>query len=291
MGCSLAPEAQGQLCPPESVFNELESWRERRTFMVQGELGLLMILLCIAFWMLFRLVRSERRFAEEMSFFLGRVTHDMKTPLAGLKALLQSLYKGRVPEEERQRMLLLGLEQVAREERLVSNLLTAQRMRAGGQRRNDQPVALVPLLERLVSERNLLAHGEREYRLECADNLRARGDRDEIQSILHNLLDNAQKCGATRVHIKTSLCGDLVRIDCLDDGEGFPPTEADNLFDAFVRSSTDSGASGGGVGLGLYLCRRLAREMGGDVKASSEGLGQGACFSLLLPFAQEEQTP
>jgi signal transduction histidine kinase len=289
MGCSLAPQGKGQLCPPESVFDELEAWKERRTFMVQGELGLLMILLCVAFWMLFRLVRSERRFAEEMSFFLGRVTHDMKTPLAGLKALLQSLYKGRVPEGERSRMLLLGLEQVAREERLVSNLLTAQRMRAGRQRRTDEPVALSPLLKRLVTERNLLAHGERAYDLECDDGMRVRGDHDKVQSILHNLLDNAQKCGAKEVKLHASMDGDLVRVDCHDDGAGFPPSEADHLFDAFVRSSIDSGASGGGVGLGLYLCRRLAREMGGDVEASSSGPGKGACFSLWLTQASGEE--
>ena len=187
-------------------------------------------------------------------------------------------------------MLLLGLEQVAREERLVSNLLTAQRMRAGKQRRNDQPIPLAALLEGLVNERSLLAQGERTYTLTPPQTVSVVGDRDEVQSILHNILDNAQKCGATHVAIETSVNDGRVRIDCRDNGAGFSPMEADQLFDAFVRASTDSGASGGGVGLGLYLCRRLAREMGGEVEARSEGPGQGACFTLLLRLAPQEQS-
>ena len=108
-------------------------------------------------------------------------------------------------------------------------------------------------------------------------------DHDEVQSILHNLLDNAQKCGATEVRLSACAQAEQIRIECHDNGAGFRPEEANGLFDAFVRASTDAGESGGGVGLGLYLCRRLAREMGGDVYATSQGPGQGACFALLLP--------
>ena len=77
-------------------------------------------------------------------------------------------------------------------------------------------------------------------------------------------------------------------IEVSDDGEGFPPEHAQRIFEAFRRGASRSPGSKHGTGLGLHISRELAREMSGDLRASSEGPGQGARFTLELPAVAGE---
>lgn len=286
--CARVPSTPDQfLCPKAEVLDAIESERTRRIWMIASESSFLALLLGVTVFMLFRLVRSERQFRREMEFFLGRVTHEMKTPLAGIKALLQTLKAGKVPAEALPEMVDLGLAQIDREERLLGNLLTIQKLRVAPGAVKPRSVRLAAWLAALVRARDPAATAPIE--VDVPDDLTALADEDSLRSIVDNLLDNAFKYGATAVRLVGAPTPDgrSVTLCCIDDGKGFAPSEEGLLFAAFRRRGSSADGWAGGTGLGLHLSRQLARHMGGDLSAASDGEGLGATFTLTLPTAGE----
>ena len=107
-----------------------------------------------------------------------------------------------------------------------------------------------------------------------------------VEQILFNLVDNACKYAAPAssprmLHVEVSANGPRIVFRVRDHGPGISRQQQRRLFQPFEKSATEAAHSAPGVGLGLALCRRLAREMGGDlVLEKKDG---GACFALTLP--------
>lgn len=282
-------EAVHRQCPDCSAFvvqptpltkAEIVKRHERRRLMVFGEGGLLITLLLVVLAMLGRLVQAERAFRKEMQDFLGRVTHEMKTPLAGIKAVLQTIQSGRMPPEQLTVLSTMALREVDREEHLVQNLLLAQKLRVPELVLAQDEVDLAALLARFMRHRQE-THATLRFELDCAEGLLARGDATAMWTILENLADNAAKYGATQLRIDAKPDNDRAVVRFLDDGQGFDPVLAERLFEPFVRAG-GLPVKGHGTGLGLHLSRQLARRMRGDLTAQSPGPGQGAALMLTL---------
>ena len=234
--------------------------------------------------MLLRLVASRSAVQQEMEFFVGQMTHEMKTPLSGLRVLLETLQRGRLEGETLQEALSLGLRQVEREEHLVQTLLHAQRLRVMPQSIAADAVDLCELARGFVDNRKLARPGDPgRYMLHAAGAVHAMADRDAVWTILENLFDNADKYGATQIELRIVSHGDRVRLTCLDDGQGFEHGRQKSLFEPFSGHQGAGSEHKHGTGLGLYISRRLARAMGVDLTGESPGLDQGAWFLLELP--------
>jgi signal transduction histidine kinase len=112
-----------------------------------------------------------------------------------------------------------------------------------------------------------------------------RADASAVEQILFNLVDNACKYAASaadkRIHLVAETAAGGGRLKVCDHGPGIPDEDGRRLFRPFSKSARDAANSAPGVGLGLALSRRLAREMGGDLVL--EPAADGACFVLLLP--------
>jgi signal transduction histidine kinase len=277
------------VAPTGQLLAGLEERVLRQRFMVIGEGSLLVLLVGACVLMLYRLVATERRYRKDVEHFLSRVTHEMKTPLAGLKALLESVREGRVPAESLPRLAALGLRQAERQEHLIENLLTANRFASGRASAARERLDLTELLESFVAHRrdSMALPGDR-HALDCPAHLEARGDAGAVLTILDNLADNADKYGASHLRVAARSTGNRILVEVRDDGDGFAPGRADGLFEAFKRGASKGAGAKHGTGLGLHISRELAREMGGDLEAASEGPGHGACFTLHLPAADQE---
>lgn len=115
--------------PDPSLLAEIDRRTERRRLMFIGEGALLFVLLGICTVMLYRLVRTERRHKDRMEAFLSVVTHEMKTPLAGIKSMLQTFAAGSVPADQHQMLYGMGLKEAERLEHMVENILMSGRLR------------------------------------------------------------------------------------------------------------------------------------------------------------------
>jgi signal transduction histidine kinase len=264
----------------------------RRRLMVQGESVLMLALLGVCWVMLYRFVREERRGAERMREFIAGVTHEMKTPLAGVKSLLETLAAGRVPAAEQARLYGLGLQSVERLEHLVDNVLVSGRLRVESLEVHVEELPLREQLDAFVRHRRRYLVGS-DARLEldcpadCAE-IRVAADANALRIVLENLTDNALKYGGTPplVTIRVASDGARARVSVCDQGIGFEPGQAAALFTPFRREGERGPArSQHGTGLGLSISAALASAMGAELSATSEGPGRGACFTIALRIA------
>jgi signal transduction histidine kinase len=108
------------------------------------------------------------------------------------------------------------------------------------------------------------------------------GDRDRVQQVLVNLLDNAAKYGGGRVLVSTETSDGVVHVAVADDGHGLDADEQERVFEKFFRADPQLARQPGGTGLGLYICKELVERMGGRIGVASRP-GAGTTFWFELP--------
>ncbi len=234
------------------------------------------------------LVRGVMRLSERRASFVSAVTHELRTPLTTFRLYSDMLESGAVKEEKRGDYLRVLSREADRLSHLVENVLAFSRIERGNARSNVRVVDAGSLLERMRERLDArLATAGLTLEMDASSPLRLRADTAAVEHILFNLIDNAAKYAAAgnppSVIVETLSAGRNVEIHVRDHGPGIPLSERARIFRAFHKSAREAAESQPGVGLGLALSRRLAREQGGDLRwADSE---TGACFILSLPGA------
>jgi two-component system sensor histidine kinase SenX3 len=235
------------------------------------------------------LVREVRR-NERHDAFLSAVTHELKTPVASIHLYLETLQRRQLDEAQRNDFYARML---ADSDRLTATI--EQVLKAGeiGQRARSSvrvPVDMRSLAKeciRLTRERNHL--DEHAIALDIEDTstpMSVRGDPDELQTAILNILGNSVKYSPAEVQIRVTLevlHDAWVRISVTDQGIGIPAAHLKRIFRRFYRVPSRNVLSTKGTGLGLYLVRTIARQHGGDATAESVGEGRGATVRLELP--------
>ena len=219
----------------------------------------------------------ERRQQSRLEAMLSASTHELKTPVAGIRALLESLRSGVLPVEAAAPHLDQGLAACDRLERLAEGIVVRQAVLAGA-----SPLETRALGE-LVDEvrRHRLAE-QVSYDLGDASNVKLSLPENAFRSVLDNLLDNAMRhADGKGVALRSRVDGHAAVIEVSDEGRGFEPSEAEAIFEPYRRGKHR--AERRGTGLGLFIARTIAREVGGDLTGRSAGPGQGATFTLRLP--------
>jgi signal transduction histidine kinase len=222
------------------------------------------------------------------SDFLATMSHELRTPLnaiAGYADLLELGVRGQMSDDQRE-----DVRRIKRSQRhllsLVNDILNFARLETGRVDIALNDIAVDDVLaeaETLVSPQ-LRARGLAFEYQKPDPTLHVRADRDKLQQILVNLLNNACKFTAPggRVSLATDRVDHTVRIHVADTGRGIPPSKQKEVFEPFVqvdRHLTPDGDQG--IGLGLAISRELARAMNGDLTVESEE-GKGAQFTVSL---------
>ena len=279
-----------------SALAELEQRFARRRLMVTGESGLLIFLIIVFGLMLIHLLMRERQHRARMEDFVATMSHEMKTPLTGLKSMLQTFARGGVPAEQAGTLFAMGLKETERLEHMVENVLLSGQLRTRTFDLGMQAISLRPLLEDFLEHR-------RSYLVGSSDIIDLRFEPTELKPavladpralsvILDNLCDNAAKYGGasahTRLVVRNSPGGCAVSVE--DSGIGFAPDQAPRLFEPFRRGLRARAQVQHGTGLGLAISTSLAIQMGGALSAHSDGPGQGSCFTLSLQGTTTETT-
>ncbi len=237
----------------------------------------------------FRDLSSERGLEEAKSDFIATVSHELRTPMAGIYGAAQTLLRDDVQFTDEERRTLLGIvaTQAVRLSQITEEVLLASRIET------DQ----LPMGIELVDAGAVTAQAVEALRPQLPPELTvdlsvapaielAFADKNRLQQVLVNLLDNAVKYSPNggRVTAKVENAPDAVRISVADQGLGIPAAEQQRVFEKFYRLDTDLSRAGGGTGLGLYITRELVRRMGGTVSVESEP-GVGSTFTVELPRA------
>jgi PAS domain S-box-containing protein len=239
-------------------------------------------------------ITREREQEEQRSTFISVISHELQTPIAIIKGYASTLTRTDVKLDAKAlRARLLAIEEEAdRLNKLVGNLLYASRIQAGGLHMEIAPLDLPNLIQRVV--RRLRAKSpDVMISTVIPPNLpTVMADRDRIEEVLQNLLDNAIKYSPHRREITISCraTGEEVIVSVKDMGMGMSLREQEKIFERFHRVGNPMAQSTPGAGLGLYICRAIVEAHGGHIWVES-ALHQGSIFSFSLPREEKAQLP
>jgi two-component system phosphate regulon sensor histidine kinase PhoR len=225
------------------------------------------------------------RLTEMRRDFVANVSHELKTPLAAIRGLAETLRDGALADAETStRFVGRILDQCARLQALLEDLLTLSRLESPAGAQAPEPVELAALA-RLAAEVIAPAAAERGVTLEVeTGEATLRGDADALERLLLNLLDNAVKYNRPQGSVRLSVrrVGGAVVIEVADTGIGIPAEHLPRIFERFYRVDRARSRGEGGTGLGLAIVKHVAQLHRGRVEVESEP-GKGSTFRVVLP--------
>jgi signal transduction histidine kinase len=255
----------------------------------EGAFFLLALGVCIAVIAL--ALRAEARVLEEQDSFLALVSHQFKTPLASLQLSLETMaLRGLAPERART-LIERMLADLGRMEAMVTQILESVRLERGRADFRSEPLELGAAVARVVAALEERARQERiAINSDIPAGLYVLADPLALDVIVRNLLENAFAAvvpvGGGRIALSARAANGEVELSVHDSGVGFRPADGARLFEKFTRLHPGGGSSQYGTGLGLFIVHRLMQLAQGRVSAHSDGVGQGARFTLTWPQAQ-----
>lgn len=240
-------------------------------------------------------IRDEAAEKQRHAEFVSSVCHELKTPMASIKAYVELLRDGDVETDE-ERIEACGFieAQVDRLTRLVNNMLNLARIQSGVIKVQREDRELNDLLHPAVETVRQLA-GEKDIRLVTELSnlyLAVHVDADLLNQAVINLLSNAVKYTPPggEVRLRSRLDGDRVVIEVKDTGMGIPPESLPRLFERFYRVPRNNAAAPG-TGLGLALVKYITADLhNGSIGVHSE-VDKGSTFTVSLPFGHRNKLP
>ena len=226
---------------------------------------------------------------------VATVAHELRTPLASMRMLVDTLREGRYRgESQLQEYLDMVASENLRLSRLIDNFLTLSRLE-----RNEHAITLQPTPTREVIEdavhamRAKLAVPGCHFTFDPGESLPDMlADRDALVVVLVNLLDNAVKYSGEekRIDLRARDASGRIFISIQDNGIGLSKSERKNVFRRFYQVDQKLSRSRGGCGLGLALVQHIVEAHGGRVDVNSQ-LGRGTTFTVSVPIAKTEEKP
>jgi PAS domain S-box-containing protein len=240
----------------------------------------------------FRNVTEQRALDELKGEFVATVSHELRTPLAAIYGSAQTLRREdlALDQETRARLLEVITTESERLTRIAGDILLANTLASGRLRLDQRTVDVTTLATEVVDEVRAAFADRGDIAIELVGSEGAGeivADSDRLRQILINLLDNAVKYspggGCVRLELEARANG--IRFAVSDEGIGIPASEQQQIFGKFYRVDPALSRGVRGTGLGLYICRELARRMQGHVSVESRE-GQGSTFYVDLPVVR-----
>ncbi|MFQ5465214.1 MAG: ATP-binding protein [Thermodesulfobacteriota bacterium] len=269
---------------PCASAGDIEYSEAGRSFKVEinrvtgdGETNLLVFL---------RDITEEKRVETIKKDFVANLSHELRTPLASIKGYSETLLDGGVEDVGTRRDFLRVIDRHAtRMSRLIDDLLILSRLEsqeepapAGSVDLGELIAAVAAGVEKQASDKNI------DVTTDVPDDLPAvAGDKDRVEQVVVNLLDNAIKYtpGGGSVVVSAASAGGEVRVDVLDTGIGIPAGDIPRIFERFYRVDKARSRELGGTGLGLAIVKHIVQGLDGKLSVESEP-GKGSRFSFTL---------
>jgi PAS domain S-box-containing protein len=243
-------------------------------------------------------VTAELEAERLKSDFVAMVTHDLRGPLTPLKGFASALAQGMLEDtpEARREYYQIMVNQTDRLERILSDLMEVSKIESGTPFTEIVPFDLMTVVVEHVDEFARQYADGRVHLTQAPDELHVQGDPLRVGQVLSNLISNAIKYSPddSQVQVAVSVDGERALVSVRDEGEGVSAAEQGRVFDRFHRVRSGERSRTGGIGLGLYIARRLVEAMSGRIWLVSSP-GRGSTFSFSLPLwrheVDEEPTP
>jgi two-component system phosphate regulon sensor histidine kinase PhoR len=239
--------------------------------------------------LVFHDVSELRRLERMRQDFVANASHELKTPLASIKAYTETLLDWALDDATVNARFLGRIdEQADRLNQLILDLLSLARLDAGHEFFDHQPLCLPPVLEACIDGHRGRADSKNLNLILDLDELDPDtlvvADEEAVRQIIDNLIDNAIKYTAEHglVRVNASANSHEIVVEVSDTGIGIPRDELSRIFERFYRVDKARSRELGGTGLGLSIVKHLAQSIGGRVEVTSR-VGSGSTFTVHIP--------
>ena len=248
---------------------------------------LIVIGLALGLFFTLQIINKELLFSKMKSDFISTVSHEFKSPLTSIRQMSEMLFNERIKTERRKKEYYeIMLEQSERLSHLIDNILDFSKIEEGEKAFRFEKTNLKEMIDRVKSlfQKSIANEGFSVFS-SIPDTLPELViDKEAIQQVLYNLLDNAYKYSGESRNIKIIVEStiDLVKIKVKDFGLGIPREDQNKIFDRFFRGGNELTRSVKGSGIGLTIVKRIIEAHRGTISLESTP-GKGSTFQVTLP--------
>ncbi|AEE52378.1 sensor histidine kinase [Haliscomenobacter hydrossis] len=270
-------------------FQSLSARYTRQEWMIVGEAVVFVISLVLGVYFINRGYNKEMVASQQSRNFLLSITHELKSPIASIRLVLETLLRRELPKEKTTQLQSNALKETERLNTLVNNLLFSAKLESSYQA-HKEPLDLHELLEEIIHKLSD-KYPDAQFSFEQEDELPYfQGDKMGMISVALNLLENAVKYSGneSKAHIETHLGmnnAEQIKIEIKDQGLGIPEKEKKQIFQKFYRVGSEDTRTTKGTGLGLYIVDQIVRAHAGRINVY-DNEPKGTVFEILLPVGQ-----
>lgn len=273
----------------ENWVKQLNERQQSRNIMFLGEGLVFMLLLLWGFVIIYRSYQAKDKLNRLQANFIMSVTHELKTPLASAKLMLQTLIKRKLDESQQNKLVDNSLSEINRLDSLIEKILLASRFEHHNQHIQRRNINLSELCRDVIER---LGHTQRfESRLfaEIDDNVSVSGDVALLISVLTNLIENAAKYSDENSTIRVRLYNSHQRahLQVIDHGHGISDADKKLIFNKFFRVGNEETRTTKGTGLGLYIVKNIVSDMDGSIEVK-DNHPKGSIFEITMPAIEYE---
>lgn len=254
----------------------------RNKYMILGEGMVFGISLIIGMWFIQKAYNKEIQNTQNQKNFLLSITHELKSPIAAVNLITETLIKRKIPDEKKSDLYESILSENHRLEKLINNLLMATKIESG-YTYNFEPCQLHEIIEKCI-DRFLVNHPEANIKLSSIVNPVILADHESMVSIFTNLFENSIKYSEYPSNIDVTLKEGSKEwcVKVADNGIGISDPEKLKVFHKFYRTGNEDTRKTKGTGLGLYIVHKIVNAHHGDIKIS-DNPGGGTIFTITFP--------
>ena len=249
------------------------------------------IVIILAFGLFFTIqtVNNELHLSKMKSYFISTVSHEFKSPLTSIRQMAEMLVHDRVPSPERQRKYYTSiLKQSERLSHLINNILDFSKMEEGKRSFLFEKTDIVPVVRDIVEtfRQHNVDQGFLIDLLIPEPLPDVVFDREAMEQVIHNLLDNACKYSgdSRKIEVHLSSKGNKIIISVIDHGIGIKKDDLDKIFGRFYRAGEELTQTVKGSGIGLTIVKQIVEAHHGEITVESSP-GRGSKFMITIPLS------
>lgn len=255
-------------------------------------LGLLMLVMIMGIYLVFRNIQQEMKLAQKKADFVSNVSHEIRTPLALINMFAETLLMDRVRTEEKKKEYYgIITKEVSRLTNMINRILSFSKIEASKRTYDKRQLDLNEVVKDVFNTYSYhLENNGFQNELNChVERLLVNADPEAMTEVLVNLIDNAMKYSLEEKHvtIKTGLKGQRAFVAVTDHGMGIPKNQLDKLFEKFYRVPNGDVHDTKGSGLGLTIVKHIMDAHEGTVEVHSTP-AKGSTFKLIFPLYKEK---
>lgn len=268
----------------QQKLTEITNKRDSKRKQYIGEGVTFFIVILVGAFVVYTSFRRSLRMTRQQNNFMLSVTHELKSPIAGIKLNLQTMERRKLDEDQQKQLLERSIKEADRLNDLCTNILLTSQMEGKQYIAAKERINFSELVEDSVE------HYANRYPQRFEEDIESdriiNGDRLMLQMAINNLLENAVKYTPSDKPVKITLeeKNKCLVLQVVDEGQGIADDEKKKIFEKFYRIGNENSRTSKGTGLGLYLTSRILRQHKGKIVVKNN-TPNGSIFEMTLPIA------